>query len=81
MTAFDPTRFLIVHGVPTETWAKRWGLTPFEQPCFCCGRVLRTTEPIAQGEVRGLRAPFCECGDLFPPYCVVRADGGDFFSP
>ncbi len=65
-------RFLRVLGTSTEEWAKRYDIDPIEHPCGDCGKVLRTSLPFAYGELRGLMAPKCECGNEGTPYCLVR---------
>jgi hypothetical protein len=67
----DRTRFLHVHGVDPEKWAKRHGIEPFKGPCGGCGMILSTTVPFAYRHMRGLLAPKCECGYEGTPYCVV----------
>ncbi len=69
----DRKRFLIVHGVSTEAWAKRWGLRiPVSYPCHDCGKERVATIPFAVETFRGLVAPTCECGNEFGPYCVIQ---------
>lgn len=63
---------LTVHGVTVEQWTARYGIEPFSHPCSECGRVLTTTIPFAQGTIRGLRAPDCECGNDATPFGMVR---------
>lgn len=72
---------LIVHGATVAEWTRRFGIQPFSHPCYVCGRLLTTTVPFAQGTLRGLAAPRCECGDEATPFCVVRDPRyGDFFT-
>lgn len=68
----NPGRRLDVHGITPEAWSRRFGVVPFEHPCSRCGALLRTTLPFVQGQLRGLRAPTCACGNERGPYAVVR---------
>lgn len=77
--AFERERFLRVLGVDATTWSRRYGLEPFVQACYACGRELRTEVPFAHGPFRGLLAVECSCGDKFPPYCVTHVGGKDVF--
>jgi hypothetical protein len=78
---WDPDRFIYVYGISAEEWAARYGITPFTQRCEC-GKKLVTSIPWAQGSLRGLRTPQCECGSGNRPYCMVRDPRhGDLFSP
>jgi hypothetical protein len=70
--SLEPEKFLMVYGQNAESWANRFGLEPFTHPCYACGAELRTTQPFFCGELRGLIARRCSCGDAWPPYCVVR---------
>lgn len=71
---------LVVHGTTAKAWAERYGIQPFSHPCSECGRVLTTSIPFAQGTLRGLQAPRCECGNERTPYCIVRDPAhGDLF--
>jgi hypothetical protein len=74
---------LLVHGVSAETWTKRYGIEPLTYPCHGCGRPLTTTIPFRQGQLVGLTAPKCECGEhkdpshpdgsrSLPPYVLMR---------
>lgn len=63
---------LVVHGATAEAWARRYGIEAFSHPCSECGRMATTTIPFAQGTVRGLQSPPCECGNERTPYVVVR---------
>jgi len=65
-------RFLIAHGVTAESWAARYDIEPFAHPCHDCGKPLTTSIPFAVGELRGLLAPACACGNTNTPYCLVR---------
>jgi hypothetical protein len=78
--AFNRKRWLLVHGVTTEAWAKRWDIEPYTRPCSECGQGLTTTEPFAVGDLRGLKCPTCPCGNERTPYCVVAARG-DLLAP
>ncbi len=70
-----------VYGVTQEEWTRRFGVQPFSYPCYVCGRLLTTTIPFAQGTLRGLQAPTCECGDEKTPFALVRdARYGDLFT-
>jgi hypothetical protein len=70
-----------VYGVTAEAWADRYGIEVFSHPCIECGRVLTTSIPFAQGQLRGLQAPPCECGHTQTPYGLVRdSKYGDLFS-
>lgn len=67
-------------GVSAESWAKRYGIEPFSTTCYTCGAMLESTVPFAKGTLRGLTSPPCACGNLNPPYCVVRVWwAGDLF--
>lgn len=68
-------QFLSMFGADPARWAKRFSLDPFTAPCGECGAPLETTVPIACGDLRGLRAPACKCGNVHTPYCVVAAHG------
>lgn len=75
-----PKLRMIVHGITAEAWAKRWGIQPFSYPCSECGRMCTTSIPFAQGTLRGLQSPVCECGNERTPYGVVRDPAhGDLF--
>lgn len=63
--------FLVLHGGDPERWARRHGIEPLTTPCEACGSPKTTTIPIARGELRGLLAPRCGCGDPSDTYCVV----------
>src|SRR4051794_14752016 len=65
-------KFLTIHGITAERWAARYDIEPFEHPCHECGATLRTSIPFAVGQLRGLMAPPCVCGDQNTPYCLVR---------
>lgn len=74
-------QFLLVLGEDASAWAARFGIEPYEHPCDVCGAPMRTTIPCASGELRGLIAPVCECGNVDVPYCVVRdPKRGDLFT-
>ena len=76
----DANRFY-VYGVTPEAWAKRYGIEVFSHPCFECGRVLTIAIPFAQGQLRGLQAPPCACGNERTPFGLVRDPAyGDLFS-
>jgi hypothetical protein len=76
------SRVLVIHGQDPEAWAERYGIEPFSYPCSDCGKDLTTTVPFALGELRGLFAPACSCGNEQTPYCVVRdPKHGDLFTP
>lgn len=78
VTGFE--RMKRVFGVDAESWARRHGITPYTGPCQECGRERTTSVPFADGDLRGLIAPRCECGHEGTPYCVVVARGrGDLF--
>lgn len=81
-TVFNWQRFLIVHGMDAEKWAKRYDLEPFSHSCSKCGVMLTTTLPIALGQLRGLMAPRCDCGNQESPVYVVVRDPrfGDLLS-
>ena len=64
--------FLAVHGITAEHWAARYGIEPFSHPCHESGATLSTTAPFAVGQLRGLMAPPCACGNANTPYCLVR---------
>lgn len=65
-------RRLYVHGVSVEAWTARYGVEPFTHPCSECGAPCTTSIPFVQGELRGLQAPECECGNALTPYAFVR---------
>ena len=70
-----------VYGVTAEEWTARYGVEPFSHPCGECGRTLTTTLPFAQGQLRGLQAPPCECGNKQTPFALVRdPKHGDLFT-
>ena len=69
----SPSRTLVVHGVSEAAWCARWGIVPFEHPCGQCGAPRRTSVPAAEGNLRGLLAPPCSCGNTERMYCVVSA--------
>lgn len=74
-------RFLVAHGVDPKRWARTHDIVPFTAPCADCGTALTTSLPFASGQLRGLIAPRCDCGNEHPPYCVVRAyQFGDLFT-
>lgn len=70
----NPARFLIVLGADPARWAKRYDIEPYSGTCRC-GRPVTTTIPFARGVLRGLIAPWCPCGSVSRPYCVVSASG------
>jgi hypothetical protein len=73
----DRSRFLVVHGVSAEAWAKRWGIEPVTTDCYVCKAPCSTTQPFAApGGLRGLMAPPCPCGHPTGPYCVVHTSMG-----
>ena len=72
MMGLDRARWLIIHGVTAEAWAKRHEITPYTGPCARCGATLTTSIPFASDQLRGLAAPPCACGNATGPYCVVR---------
>jgi hypothetical protein len=63
---------LMVYGITPEAWTKRFGVLAFSAPCSECGRNCTTSIPFAQGELRGLQSPPCECGNTRTPYALVR---------
>ena len=63
---------LLAYGISTETWTKRFGVLPFSYPCIDCGEVLHTSIPFVQGDLRGLQAPPCICGNTQTPFAIVR---------
>lgn len=69
--SFHRTSWLVLHNGDPALWARRHGLEPFSHPCRDCGIVLTTTVPFAAGEMRGLVAPRCACGNEGTPYCIV----------
>lgn len=79
----DRSKILVVHGVTAEEWSKRWGididdLEPI--PCIVCGTIQEVNIPFVVGQLRGLKAPQCDCGHPTPPYCIVRDPKyGDLF--
>lgn len=71
----------IVYGVAAEQWATRYGLEAFSYPCSECGRMCTTSIPFAQGTLRGLQSPRCECGNEKTPFAMVRdSKHGDLFT-
>jgi hypothetical protein len=71
---------LVVHGASAEAWAKRWNIEiPEPAPCYYCEAPLTCTLPFVKGNLRGLKAAPCVCGNERGPYCVVDANGGDPF--
>jgi hypothetical protein len=62
---------LLVYGVSTEEWMRRYGVEPFTAPCQDCGTPLTTTIPFVEGTLRGLKAPRCVCGQDQAPYALV----------
>jgi hypothetical protein len=72
---------LFVYGVSAEAWADYHRIQIFSHPCSECGRMLTVSRPFAQGTLRGLAAPPCECGNERTPYGMVRAEKyGDLFT-
>jgi hypothetical protein len=72
---------LYVHGVTAKEWADRHRIEVFSHPCIDCGRPRTISMPFAQGELRGLQAPPCDCGNDQGPYGLVRAEKyGDLFT-
>lgn len=70
-----------VLGVSAERWTRRWGVLPFTHPCIDCGRPRTTSIPFVQGNLRGLRAPTCACGNDQHPFGLVRDPAcGDLFT-
>lgn len=65
-------KFLIVHGIDSTRWARRFDIQPFTRACGECGALLTTSVPFVHGTLRGLLAPTCACGNTKTPYCVVR---------
>lgn len=73
-------RFLRVLGADPVQWAQRYELEQYTRPCSQCGARLTTSIPFVSGQMRGLLAPDCVCGNVNTPYCVVRdAKHGDLF--
>lgn len=58
--------------VTAESWTRRYGVLPFDGACQRCARPCTTSRPFACGEMRGLAAPDCICGETRMPYAVVR---------
>lgn len=74
-------RRLFVYGATPEEWERRFGVLAYNHPCSACGRMCRTTLPFAQGTLRGLASPPCECGNARTPFVVVRDSRyGDLFT-
>lgn len=72
---------LVIHGISAEAWARRYDIEPCSAPCQDCGVMRTTTVPFACGQLRGLMAPKCECGQEGVPYCLVRDPRhGDLFT-
>jgi hypothetical protein len=84
MTRRKPKRLpprLFIYGLDPEKWARKHCIEAFSHPCSECGRVLTTSIPFVQGQMRGLQAPPCECGNKQTPYGMVRdSKNGDLFS-
>lgn len=77
----DRVRVLIPVGTTAEAWAARHDLEQYTRPCSRCGAMLTTSIPFASGQLRGLMAPVCACGNERTPYCVVcDARFGDLFT-
>ena len=73
--------FLEIHNVDPQDWAKRYSLVPIEIPCRVCGEAMKTSQPIAIGDLRGLKAAVCVCGNEDTPYCfVMNPAKGDLIS-
>lgn len=71
---------LMIHGITAEAWATRYDIEPVTVPCPTCGAPKVTSLPFAQGQLRGLAAPDCACGDKGRTYCLVRdPKHGDLF--
>lgn len=73
--SFHRTSWLVLHNGDQERWSRRHGIERFSYPCSDCGMVLTTTIPFASGEMRGLVAPKCVCGNEGTPYCIVGIPG------
>lgn len=74
--------FMTVHGTTAVEWSRRYGIEPLMSDCHECGATLTTSIPFASlcGELRGLMAPECDCGNSNTPYCLVRDPRfGDLF--
>jgi hypothetical protein len=72
---------LFVYGVTAEEWAAQHSIEVFSYPCSECGRMLTISRPFAQGTLRGLQAPRCECGNERTPFGLVRASAyGDLLT-
>lgn len=72
---FGRERFLLVYGISTEAWCKRYGIDVYEAPCSNCGAIRRITQPFFFRKLRGLIAEFCPCGSDDRPYAVVSTTG------
>jgi len=72
---FNRSRFLFPIGTDPQRWAERYDLTPFTGPCSDCGAMLTTTLPFVNGDLAGLAAPGCECGNENTPYCMIAKPG------
>lgn len=73
-------KFLKVYGISTEKWAERWDLEIYIRPCSKCNEDCSMTIPFAYGQMRGLMADVCKCGNERTPFCLVRdPKHGDLF--
>ncbi len=70
----DRERFIRVLGADPEKWAKCYTLTPATVECYSCAAPRTTSIPFFAGQLRGLIAPTCPCGDDRGPYCVTHVE-------
>lgn len=64
--------FLKFLGSDYIVWANKYKIEPVKHPCSDCGKESITNIPIAKGELRGLIAEDCSCGNNKMHYCFVR---------
>ena len=69
----------MVYGANLSTWADRYGLKSFSVRCTVCKSFQIVGIPFIYGELRGLIAKECVCGNPHP-YRVVHSDGGDILA-
>lgn len=75
----DRAKFLMIYGANLSNWASRYGLSPFSVRCTVCKSFQVVGIPFTYGELRGLIAKECACGNP-PPYRVVHFNGGDILA-
>lgn len=73
-------KFLTVHNADWLAWSERHGIDPMTTECKICRGQLTTNIPIVTNDLRGLKAPQCECGNDDTPFCFVKHfDLGELF--